>query len=123
MSGVGKLKQRECNILEYKGYYSKVEFSVEDGVLFGKIEGIVDLITFESDNICEIVTEFESAVDEYLLLCAEMGKEPNKVYKGSFNVRIAPSTHRRIAKEAYKNNISLNQWIEEALNFTLSCQK
>ena len=28
------------NILEYKGYYTKILYSVKDHVLYGKIEGI-----------------------------------------------------------------------------------
>ena len=38
------------NILEYKGYYTKVEYSAEDKVLYGKIEGIKDLVNFESES-------------------------------------------------------------------------
>ena len=46
------------NVLEYKGYYTKINFSVEDKVLFGKIEGINDLVNFESESIDEIENEF-----------------------------------------------------------------
>ena len=70
------------NILEYKGYYTKIEYSAEDRVLYGKIEGIRDLVNFESDNIEGIEQEFRSAVDDYLAFCEDLGQNPEKAYKG-----------------------------------------
>ena len=32
-------------ILQYKGYYTVPDYSEEDGLYFGKIEGIRDLLT------------------------------------------------------------------------------
>ena len=72
------------NLLEYKGYYGKVEYSVEEQILFGKIEGIIDLVTFESKNADEIEKEFRDAVDDYLDFCNQVGKEPDKTHKGTF---------------------------------------
>lgn len=103
------------NILEYKGYYTKVEFSLEDKVLYGKIEGINDLVNFESNSAEDIENEFHDAVDDYLEFCKEVGKEPDKVYKGSFNVRISPALHKEISLLALKNGESLNQTVEKAL--------
>lgn len=103
------------NILEYKGYYAKVEYSSEDKVLFGKIEGINDLVNFESESTEGIEKEFRNAVDDYLEFCKEVGKEPDKVYKGTFNVRISPELHKKAALVALKNGDSLNRTIEKAL--------
>lgn len=46
-------------------------------VLHGKIEGINDLVTFESDNLLKIEIEFHKIVDDYLNFCEDIGKEPN----------------------------------------------
>ena len=46
------------NILEYKGYHAKIEFDSEDLVLRGKIEGIKDLVNFESADISTVEEEF-----------------------------------------------------------------
>jgi predicted HicB family RNase H-like nuclease len=35
------------NILTYKGFIGSVNYSADDHVFFGKIEGINDLVTFE----------------------------------------------------------------------------
>lgn len=101
--------------LQYKGYMATVHFSVEDKVLYGKIEGIEDLVTFESDDLAEIETEFHHAVDDYLAYCEEVGKEPEKTYKGTFNVRISPALHRAAVMTAREQGISLNQVVEQAI--------
>ena len=74
------------NILEYKGYTTKIEYDTEDQLLYGKIEGIRDLVDFSSDSPASIVDEFHDAVDGYLEFCNEIGKEPEKPFKGVFNM-------------------------------------
>ena len=86
-----------ANYFEYKGYHTRIEFDYDDQVLFGKIEGIKDLVSFEADNATEIEKSFHEAVDDYLEFCTELGVEPNKEFKGSFNVRITPELHRKAA--------------------------
>lgn len=103
------------NILEYKGYYTKVEYSAEDKVLFGKIEGIKDLINFESESPAKIEEEFHSAVDDYLAFCKDLGKDPDKPYKGMFNVRVSPELHRKAAITADKRGESLNAFVVSAI--------
>ncbi len=66
------------NILYYKGYYGKIEYSAEDKVIYGKIMGIHSLISFESESATGIETEFHNAVDDYLSYCEEEGIEPEK---------------------------------------------
>lgn len=103
------------NILNYKGYSAKILYSAEDNLLYGKIEGISDLITFESDDATKIEHEFQVAVDDYLAFCEQVGKEPDKAYKGVFNVRISPELHRKIAVKAIQNDTSINREVEEAI--------
>ena len=103
------------NTLQYKGYFTNISYSVEDKVLHGKIEGIDDLVTFESEDVAEIESEFRAAVDDYLDYCSSIGKEPSKTYKGTFNVRITPQLHRELAFEAMKEGVSLNQAVECAI--------
>ena len=102
------------NILEYKGYHTKVNYDAESGLLHGKIEGINDYVDFEATTE-SVEVEFRSAVDDYLSFCEEVGKCPDKEYKGSFNIRIDPSLHRALAIEANKKDISLNHVIENTL--------
>ena len=100
---------------EYKGYHAKIEYSHDDDVFFGTIQGIMDLVTFEGQSVQELHTAFEEAIDDYLALCEEIGKTPETEYKGSFNVRISPDLHRKIAVQAAKKGVSLNQFVESAI--------
>lgn len=106
---------------EYKGYHTRIEFDYDSLTLFGKIEGIDDLILFENEDATKIEDEFHSAVDDYLAFCEEIGKEPEKEYKGVFNVRVAPELHRALSTIAFKSSETLNAVVEEALeNFVNS---
>lgn len=108
------------NILTYKGYTAKIEFSSEDLRLFGKIDGIRDLVTFESTSAETIEQEFHSAVDDYLAYCADMKKEPDKPFKGSFNVRVSPELHKAAVIKANEEGKSLNVFVSEALENYIS---
>ncbi len=103
------------NVLEYKGYYTQIEYDDEDRVLYGKIEGIGDLVNFDSETASGIEDAFHEAVDDYLAFCEEVGKQPDKAYKGSFNVRMSPEMHRQAAYQAAKKGMTLNQFVSNAI--------
>ena len=103
------------DMLDYKGYSGTVEYSMADNVLFGKVLGIKGLISYEGDSVQALKDDFKNAVDNYLEECAEDGVEPQKPYKGSFNVRISPELHRTIALYSASRGQTLNSTVEEAL--------
>ncbi|MCD8006130.1 MAG: type II toxin-antitoxin system HicB family antitoxin [Oscillospiraceae bacterium] len=107
------------NTMKYKDYIGSVEFSESDGVFFGKVMGIRALISYEGETAKDLVEDFHGAVDDYLALCEEKGVEPEKAYKGSFNVRISPELHRNAAIYAAAHNMSLNSFVETAVNHEL----
>ncbi len=108
--------------LVYKDFFASVHFSPDDGVFFGKIEGIDDLVTFEGESVQDLREAFESAVDDYLDICTRNGKDPKKSYRGSFNVRITPELHRRLARVAVETGVSLNQLVQNAIEGEV-CEK
>lgn len=110
------------DVLTYKGYSTRPEYSIEDGVIFGKIEGISDLVSFECDSTApeDVEAAFREAVDDYLEACRAVGKEPNKSYKGSFNVRIDPVLHRKLNECAYQDGESMNHMLENILRWYFS---
>lgn len=103
------------NLIEYKGYLGSVEFSSEDEVFFGKIQGIRSLISYEGTTASELTKDFHAAVDDYLALCEAENKEPEKAYKGSFNIRISPELHKKIAIYAIEHGMSLNNLVENSI--------
>ncbi len=110
------------NIIEYKGYYGSVEFSAEDDVFFGKVIGINDLVTFEAQSTKGIRKAFKEAVEDYLQTCAYLGKQPDKTYKGTFNVRVPVDLHKQAAISAASNNLTLNQYVKFALLYFVKNQ-
>lgn len=103
------------NTIEYRGYVGSIEFSEEDGLFFGKVMGIRSLISYEGENARELIEDFHGAVDDYLDDCKERGVQPEKAYKGSFNIRISPELHRALAIYTTAHHISLNSYIEDTL--------
>ena len=107
------------NIMEYKGYVGTVEFSEKDMIFYGKVMGIRALISYEGTTAHELIDDFHGAVEDYLTLCEAEGKEPEKAYKGSFNVRISTELHKQAAIFATTHGISLNSFVENALRTSL----
>jgi predicted HicB family RNase H-like nuclease len=103
------------NTLKYKGYIGSVAYSEPDKVFFGKLEGIDDLVNYEGESVQELTDAFHEAVDDYLVFCEDHGVKPEKSYTGTFNVRIAPDTHRDIANLAAEAGISINAFVKRAL--------
>ena len=104
------------NTMEYKGYIGSVEFSETDQILFGKVQGIRSLISYEGTSVSDLIEDFRGAVDDYLALCTEEGKTPEKAFKGSFNVRFKnPDLHKKAAVYAYNHSVSLNSVVEESV--------
>lgn len=54
------------NIIIYKGCITAIHYDVNTKILYGKIENIIDLVTFESDNAQDIIQQFHNAVDDYI---------------------------------------------------------
>ncbi len=103
------------NTLQYKNFTGTFNYVEDEDILFGKIEGIDDLVTFQGESISEIKQAFREAVEDYIFLCKETGKEAYKSFKGSFNVRIAPELHRAVFIQALKNNTNINGFVQNAL--------
>ncbi|HCB92553.1 MAG TPA: toxin-antitoxin system HicB family antitoxin [Selenomonas sp.] len=109
------------NIMEYKGYIGSVEFSENDTLFFGKVQGIRSLISYEGATAAELVADFHGAVDDYLASCEAEGTSPEIAYKGSLNVRFKNrDLHRQAAVYAITHEQSLNSFIEEAVKEKLS---
>ena len=51
--------------------------------------------------------------------CREIGKDPDKTYKGVFNVRIPWDLHRKAAIVAATKNITLNNLVKTAIDTLL----
>ena len=103
------------SLMEYKGYHAKIDFDNDDDIFVGRVIGINDSIGFHGKSVRELTAAFHDAVDNYLDYCKQAGKVPEKEYKGSFNVRIKPEQHRKIALHAANEGITINQFVSRAI--------
>lgn len=103
------------NFLSYKGFYGSVNFSAADEVFYGKLEGVDDLVSFEGTSVKELKANFKLSVEDYIVYCEKNSYQLRKSFKGSFNIRIKPEIHKQAALFAIKQNISLNQFVQKAI--------
>lgn len=103
------------NLLKYKGYYGTVEYCSNNQMLTGKVIGVNRLISYKGESVDALIHDFEAAVDDYLDLCEEKGLEPDKTYKGCFNVRVCPDLHKDLVLYSAAKGKNLNTVVEEAI--------
>ena len=100
---------------KYKEYSGSIEHSLVDEILHGKIMFIDDLVTYEAETIPQLEKEFNLAVDDYLETCKQLGREPNKSYSGTFNVRVGCSIHKNAVIASMHEDMALNEFVKEAI--------
>ncbi|HEB72898.1 MAG TPA: type II toxin-antitoxin system HicB family antitoxin [Nitrospirae bacterium] len=103
------------DMMEYKGYHGSVHYDEGDRIFFGKVVFIRALVSYEASDAKKFRKSFEDAVDDYICQCEKEGADPERPFKGSFNVRIKPELHRKAALMADKKGISLNKFMAETL--------
>ena len=103
------------SMLEYKGYHAAIEYDAEDNIFVGEVFGITDSLNFHGTTVTELKEMFAECIDNYLALCEKIGKNPDKEFRGTFNVRIPPEMHKKAALAATKQKITLNQYITKAI--------
>jgi predicted HicB family RNase H-like nuclease len=108
------------SILKYKDYEGTTEIDMERLICRGKILFINDLVTYEADSPKQLQYEFESAVNDYIETCKELGRDAQKPLKGQFNVRIPPVLHKSATLRAVQDKASLNDIVVKSLEAYLS---
>ena len=104
------------NIMSYKGYSARIEFSSEDDCFIGHIAGIKDIVGFHAESVNELKKAFVESVEDYLEVCKESNKEPQIPYSGKLMLRLPPETHAAVATAAQLSGKSINQWATETLD-------
>lgn len=102
-------------IMVYKEYIATLHYSAEDEVFYGMVEGINDLVSFEGKSVDELKDSFAEAIEDYIENCKSAGREPERTFKGSFNIRITPELHKKAFETAKRRMISLNRLVQKAI--------
>ena len=108
------------SMLEYNGYHATITYDADDDLFVGQVFGITDSLNFHGSSIEELKQTFAQSIDNYLDLCKQVGKEPEKEFKGSFNVRIPSELHKEISMLAAQQKMTLNQYIINALSKSIA---
>lgn len=103
------------NTMQYKNYTGSIEFSLDDMMFYGKVLGVKALISYEGLTAKELYTNFKNSIDDYLETCENNNIKPELPFKGSFNIRISPELHKKIAIFSTNHKISINQYIVDVL--------
>ena len=101
--------------MTYKGYTGIVKFDEQARLFHGEVIGLRDVITFQGKSVEEIEKAMADSVDFYLAWCRERNKEPEKPFSGKFMVRTSPEIHSRAAVAAARLGLSMNKYIEKAI--------
>ena len=64
----------------YKGYAAGIDYDDHDRIFTGRIAGIRDGVGFHADSVDGLRQAFHEAVEDYLVTCAKIGKEPQKAF-------------------------------------------
>ncbi len=103
------------NILEYRGFKAKIEFSADDNVFFGHLIGIEDVVSFHGETVRELKKSFKESVDFHVEVCEKIGKEAKKQYSGKVMLRLPNQLHAKIAETAASAGKSINEWGRDVL--------
>ena len=102
-------------MIDYKGYTGVFEFDPSIDAFHGRVLGLQDVVTFEGRSLDELRGEMAESIEDYLELCVEVGKDPERPYRGEFLVRTTPEVHRAVATAAEAAGMSLNAWVETTI--------
>jgi len=108
------------DLLKHKGYAGTVEYSLDDAVLHGKVLFVADLVTYEAESLPALKSAFEEAVDDYLVTCLDIGKEPDRPASGVFNVRTGEKRHQALILRSLREGMPLNSMVNQAIDLFLN---
>ena len=66
-------------MMEYRGYFAKVEFDDDANIFHGEVINLRDVITFEGETVNELKGAFKDSVDDYLF-SADRGEQPEAIF-------------------------------------------
>jgi predicted HicB family RNase H-like nuclease len=110
-------------MMQHKGYKGCFEFDEDSDIFHGQIIGIKDIVTFQGRSIDELKLALHDSVDDYLEMCEQEKKPPDKPFSGKFSLRLTPELHSNIAESAALTKTSINSWVIGAVENFLKQEK
>ncbi|MCR4344323.1 MAG: type II toxin-antitoxin system HicB family antitoxin, partial [Candidatus Scalindua sp.] len=103
----------------YKGYF---EYDEKADIFHGQVIGIRDVITFQGRSIDDLKVALKDSIDDYLEMCEQEEKSPDKSFSGKFSLRLPPEVHSKVAQAAASAHKSINSWITDVVENNLEKQ-
>jgi len=102
---------------EYLALPYTIEITPDDNSYFARIKELPGCMTVGTSK-ADALAMIEDAMREWLTVAIEDGveipspepEEPNR-YSGKFPLRLPKSLHKKLAENAHRENVSLNQYI------------
>ena len=103
------------NQMTINGHIAVISFVPDVGLFRGEFVGLNGGADFYADSVEGLHKEGEASLKVFLQVCQEQGVEPYKNFSGKFITRVPASLHERIVAAAPAAGMSLNQWVQTAL--------
>lgn len=106
----------------YKNYKGVFEYDEKADIFHGQVVGIKDVITFQGRSIDDLKIALKDSIEDYLEMCEQEGKSPDKPFSGKFSLRIPPELHSKVSVAAAVAHKSINSWITDGIKNNLKIQ-
>ncbi len=108
------------NTMEIDGYRAVIQYDPDIEMFRGEFIGLNGGADFYAKDIEGLRREGKISLKVFLEMCQEDGMEPRKEYSGKFNLRVPPKLHAEIATRSAAAGKSLNQWVTDMLNQSIT---
>lgn len=108
--------------MSYRGYKGYFEYDEKADIFHGQVIGIRDVITFQGRSIDDLKVALKDSIDDYLEMCEQEEKSPDKPFSGKFSLRLPPEVHSKVAQAAASAHKSINSWITDVVENNLEKQ-
>jgi predicted HicB family RNase H-like nuclease len=108
------------NLIEIDNVKAFIQYDPDIDMFRGEFIGLNGSADFYADNIKTLKKEGEISLKVFMEMCKEDQVEPYKKFSGKFNVRIKPKLHEKIVATSKAQMISLNEFINEAIESKLA---
>ncbi|MCP5007205.1 MAG: type II toxin-antitoxin system HicB family antitoxin [Planctomycetes bacterium] len=105
--------------MSYRGYKGYFEYDEKADIFHGQVIGIRDVITFQGRSIDDLKVALKDSIDDYLEMCEQEEKSPDKPFSGKFSLRLPPEIHSKVAQAAASTHKSINSWITDVVESNL----
>ena len=108
------------NLIEIDNVKAFIQYDPDIDMFRGEFIGLNGSADFYADNIKTLKREGKISLKVFMEMCKEDQVEPHKKFSGKFNVRIKPKLHEKIVATSKAQMISLNEFINEAIENKLT---